>query len=90
MKTLEQLRTEAAEAAKADLLALDPLSVDCKCGTCMELLAAQFRWNYERLERAAIMSTAGTMQIAPDHVHTLTVDSEPLRCSTCGLLLIKS
>lgn len=53
-KTPDEIRVEAAAAAKADLEALDihnSAGFTCGCGACIELLGSQFRWHWERIAR---------------------------------------
>lgn len=55
-KTLEQLREEANTAAEADMTVLGVhrgVEGGCGCDACVALLGQQYRWNFERLERAS-------------------------------------
>jgi hypothetical protein len=108
LKTAEQIRTEAAEAAKADMVVLmshhqlvsgDP----CDCLRCLEHLAQQYRWHWERIERDATTYWAGDIPIpaqaaqqwpmfvpapeAPQHVCEPTDGSSVLCCKHCGKVL---
>ncbi len=90
-KTSEQIRTEAAEAAKADRSAL--WSTPCECDECQKLLVQLYQWNYKRIEEEATQWYSMGMPVAapvpwPSYpvftTHPTAVVGQPHVCEPIG------
>ena len=100
-KTPDEIRTEAAAAARADMDVLGH-PVPCMCG-CLVLFGQQYRWHYERIACESLVPVgtwlasaataprprggSGALLPTPEHVHTPSQGSGIPYCTTCGAAL---